>query len=128
MSYQVTTAQARKDIARARLGEIPLPKITHIAFGTGGHRPGDVLTPVKPSETATSLEQEVARYPIVSAVLKNDTTVEYKTVIPKGELSGVVLTEQALVDENGKIVAIKTFGAKKKEAEDEFTFTWDEDF
>ncbi|ALA68842.1 hypothetical protein GT50_00600 [Geobacillus stearothermophilus 10] len=128
MSYQVTTLQARKDMARARLGQIPLPRITHIAFGTGGHLPGDVLTPVKPSETATSLEQEVARFPIASAVLKNDTTVEYKVVIPKGALSGVVLTEQALIDQNGKVVAIKTFGAKKKEPEDEFTFTWEEDF
>ncbi|WP_435924808.1 phage tail-collar fiber domain-containing protein [Paenibacillus sp. DYY-L-2] len=128
MSFQVTMLQARKDMARARLGQIALPKITHIAFGTGGHAPGDVLTPVKPSETATALETEVARYPIASATLINDTTVQYKVVIPKGTLNGVVLTEQALIDQNGKVVAIKTFGAKKKEPEDEFTFTWDEDF
>lgn len=128
MSYQVTTLQARKDMARARLGQIALPRITHIAFGTGGHLPGDVLTPVRPLETAIALETEVARYPIAAAVLKNDTTVEYKVVIPKGTLNGVVLTEQALIDENAKVVAIKTFGAKKKEPEDEFTFTWDEDF
>jgi len=128
MSFQVTTRQARKDMARARLGQITMPKVTHIAFGTGGHTPGDVLTPVMPLDTATALEEEVARYPIVSAALVNDTTVQYKVIIPKGALNGVVLTEQALVDENGKTVAIKTFGAKKKEPEDEFTFTWDEDF
>ncbi|PZM64864.1 phage tail protein [Paenibacillus dendritiformis] len=128
MSFQVTTRQARKDMARARLGQIAMPRVTHIAFGTGGHQPGDVLTPVQPLETATALETEVARYPINSAVLKGDTTVVYTVVIPKGTLPGVAITEQALIDQNGKVVAIKTFGAKVKEPEDEFTFVWNEDF
>ncbi|NHM25472.1 hypothetical protein G7K71_08685 [Desulfofundulus sp. TPOSR] len=124
----VTTKQARIDMARARAGEIVLPQVTHIAFGTGGHEPGDVTKPIPPSENDTALEQEVIRVPIASRTRINETTVRYKVSLAGDQANGMPLTEAGLIDSNGRLVARKTFGAKVKEPDVSMDFEWDEEF
>lgn len=123
---EVTTTQARTDFAKARAGEIPLPKITHMALGTGGHQLGDVTKPVPPNPDAISLEAEVLRK--VVTVTRNVTAVNYKCEIGPLEANGVIFTEAALIDQNGKVVAFKTFGGKTKENDVSLSFDWDENF
>lgn len=124
----VTTKQARIDMAKARNGEIPLPQVTHIAFGTGGHQVGDVTKPVSPSENDTALEHEVIRVPVVTKTRINDTTVRYTVSLTGNQADGQALTEAGLIDGNSKLVARKTFGAKVKEPDVTMDFEWDEEF
>jgi len=124
---EVTTTQARIDMARARKGEIPLPKITHIAFGTGGHAPGDPYTPLSPSPDDTQLENEVLRK-TVTVSLPIATTIRYTAEILSSDgIDGTIITEAGLLDENGTLVARKTFPGKEK-TDLNLKFDWDEVF
>lgn len=61
---EVTTTQGRIDLAKVRAGEIPIPKITHIALGTGGHQPGDPTKPVPPLPTRLPLKVRFYESPL----------------------------------------------------------------
>lgn len=124
----VATMLSRISMAKARNGEAPLPQITHIAFGTGGHEGGDITEPVKPSQDDTQLENEVLRKPIASAERITDTTVRYTVTLGEGEGNGYALTEMGLIDSNGELAARKTMGAKTKEPDVEMEFYFDEEF
>lgn len=126
--YHITTKRAREDICRARMGEIALPRVTHIVFGTGGHAPGDIKTPLPIDPDATGLEKPILTKPILSATKINSTTIEYLARLGAGEADGEAITEAALQDENGNIVAIKRFGAKTKDPDTEYDFKWQEYF
>lgn len=126
--YYITTKQARKDICRARMGEIDLPRVTHIVFGTGGHDPDDITKPLPIDPDAIGLEAPVLTKAIASATKINDTTIEYLAILGAGDADGAAITEAALQDENGNIVAIKRFGAKTKDPDTEYDFKWEEFF
>lgn len=126
--YQITTKKAREDICAARMGLIVLPQVTHIVFGTGGHEPGDIKTPLPIDPDATGLETPILTKPILSATQIDSLTIAYTAALGDGEADGEAITEAALQDENGSIVAIKRFGAKTKDPDTEYDFIWEEYF
>lgn len=123
---EVTTTQGKIDLARARAGEIPMPQITHMALGTGGHVAGDPTTPVPPDPGQTELDNEVLRKPVT--VTRVDNTVKYSIELGETEGNGEVITEAGLIDNNGALVAVKTFGGKTKEVDTTLVLDWTEDF
>lgn len=123
---EVTTTQGKIDLARARAGEIPIPKITHIALGTGGHEPGDPTKPVPPSPDQLALENEILRKPV--SIERTGNVNRYWIELGKDEANGQVITEEGLIDENGTLVAVKTFGGKTKEIDTTLVFDWYENF
>lgn len=104
----------------------PLPVITHIAFGSGGVNASN--EPIAPSETQTALNAEIARYPVDSVTYPEETTARYAVTIPKGDLTGEIINEAALVDSEGDVAAIKTMYSKQKDEGVSFTFEFDDEF
>ena len=110
------TSGARSDLA----------PITQIAFGDGGVDSGG--DPIQPVNTATELNNEVARYDIDGVSYPVGTTARYTVTIEETALSGVEISEAGIVDSVGGLCAIKTFYVKRKDTGVSFTFTFDDEF
>lgn len=111
---------------RIKLCAIASDTITHIAFGDGGvDSNGD---PIMPLETQTSLNNEIARYPIDGVEYPVDTTARYTVEIPKNDLVGMKISEAAIVDKDGALCAIKTMYVKQKDDGVSFIFNFDDEF
>ena len=119
------TNKGREKLAKAQAGDIALSAITHIAFGTGGHAPGDVIVPVAPDPAAATLENEVIRKAVESHTFTSPSIMRYSCKLLKADVNGQVITEAGLIDSQGDLIAIKTFGGKVKENDTEFWFDWD---
>lgn len=122
----VTTDVARKKLVRARAGEIVLPPIVQMAFGRGGVDSDDSV--LEPSSTQTSLNDEIIRKPIESFSFPVETTCRYVCRLLRGELGGEAISEVGLVDQEGDVVAIKTFSKKGKDSDMEMVFEIDDEF
>lgn len=105
---------------------IAMPKITHIALGTGGVDANG--EPLVPSETQTALNQQVGEYEIESVTYPVETTARYTITIPENELVGEAISEVGLVDEQGNLCAVKNMYVKRKDEGVTFTFTFDDEF
>lgn len=117
----VTTILAKKNMLLARAGEQPLPRITAMAFGVRGiNEDGKV---VEPDERQNELLHEVLRKDIDGYEVVNDTKISYNCTLEENELAGERISEIALVDENGDLVAIKNFTAKGKDEDWKMIFT-----
>ena len=103
-----------------------IPKISHIAFGDEGL--DESGQPLDPTEFQQALHHEVGRYPIDQVEHPKDTTNRYTVTIPETELNGSMLSEMALVDEDGGLAAIKNFLPKGKDEDVRFTFEFDDEF
>lgn len=68
------------------------------------------------------------RYTPTSIEIVGETIVRYTIVIPESDLSGVAINEMALVDNSGKICAVKTFHNKVKDENVKFTFQFDDEY
>lgn len=123
----VITRARRVNLAKITSGAVStIPKITHIAFGSGGVDEGG--QPIQPLETQTALNNEVARYEIDKVENPIDTTNRYTVTIPENDLNGKNINEIALIDEEGVLAAIKTFLSKGKDEDVKFTFQFDDEF
>lgn len=123
----VITRARRVNLAKITRGAVTtIPKITHIAFGSGGV--DEDGQPIQPLETMTALNNEVARYEIDKVETPVETTNRYTVTIPETDLNGVNINEMALVDEDGVLAAVKTFLNKGKDGDVEFTFQFDDEF
>ena len=123
----VITHHRRVNLAKITRGEVEtIPKITHIAFGSGGV--DESGQPIQPLETMTALNNEVGRYEIEKVETPLDTTNRYTVTIPESDLNGVNINEMALVDAEGQLAAVKTFLNKGKDGDVEFTFQFDDEF
>lgn len=120
MANSVTTTLGRSKLAQARSGNIALPQITHMAFGSGGVDAENV--PIQPLESNTTLGNELTRKPISSYSFPVTTTCTYRCVLEKAELVDENINEIALIDEDGDLIAIKTFTNKTKDADMEMVF------
>ena len=107
---QIITVTARKNMVRARAGEIQLPKIVGFVFGDGGVDESGNIIPL--SETDSTLGNELLRK-------KYDG---YECTLTEEELAGKEISEIGLYDANGDIVNIKRFSAKGKDADLAMTF------
>lgn len=103
-----------------------LPKITHIALGTGGvNEDGE---PLIPSDTQTSLNNQVGQYEIEPVAYPEETTARYTITVPEHELVGEKISEAGLIDEVGNLCAIKNMYVKQKDEGVTFSFTFDDEF
>lgn len=89
--------------------------ISQIAVGTGGHVPGDKTIPVRPTESDTSLEAELAKKTIATITQPAVNQVEFTVTFLSGEATGD-LTEAGLLSSNDLLVARVTFGVISKGA------------
>lgn len=121
MSEAVTLDAFRARLAAHMAGEAAAPVITHMAFGRGGHTAANAPKPVDASRT--TLFDERLRKPVQSIVRPQPTWVEAKGVITESELNGETISEAALVDAAGNLIAMKTFAPKVKEADERIEIT-----
>lgn len=126
MAQGVITLKAREDFAKAHAGDMTLPRITQMAFGNGGlDTEGN---PIAITGEEVALKNELLRKAIDSHSYPETTTCRYTVRLDKIELANQVISEQGLFDENGNLVAYKTFLGKGKDDDMEFIFDMDEIF
>ena len=122
----IITKKARKKLLQARAGDITLPKIIGMAFGSGGvDTSGNVIAPLENQET---LKAELLRKPVRGHSFIGETTCRYECTLSESELAGQYISEIGLYDAEGDIVCIKTFTKKGKDSEIEKTYTLDDVF
>ena len=72
----IITKKARKKLLQARAGDITLPKIIGMAFGSGGvDTSGNVIAPLENQET---LKAELLRKPVRGHSFIGETTCRYE--------------------------------------------------
>lgn len=126
MADAVVTLAARKKMVRARAGEINLPPIAGMAFGTGGVDASG--TPIIPSVSDMGLKNEIFRKAVDSHTFTDDTTCRYLCTLSVSECADENISEIGLYDTEGDIIAIKTFKSKGKDPDIEMTFRVDDIF
>ena len=112
----VITKIRRKKMAEASHTTGTVAKITHIALGSG-----------VPLAENVALKKEVVRKPYTSSTKTSDTSYEYTIKLEEDELVGTFISEMALIDEDGDVVAFSNFLAKGKD-ETEVTFTIEDNY
>jgi hypothetical protein len=127
MANSVTALKARKKFAQAHGTTGTLPRVVQMAFGDGGTDESGPLPPNGAIDPLT-LGNELLRKPLESVSYPVPTTVRFTGKLLEGELNGVNVSEIALIDEAGDVVAVKTFSGKGKDAESELVFEWNEEF
>lgn len=126
MADAVITLVARKKMVLARAGKIALPKIVGVAFGSGGvDAGGNVITP---TSGQVGLNRELLRRPVDGYSFLSDTKCRYECTLAEGELAGEYISEAALYDEDGDLVAIKNFLPKGKDSDMEMVIQIDDEF
>lgn len=126
MASGVITKVGREKLCKAHAGIAALPKITKMAFGSGGiGADGNVIGT---TGEEVSLRHELLRKEIDAVAFPEATTGRYSVRLGKAELAGEKISEQALVDEEEDIIAYKTFLEKGKDDDMEFVFDMDEIF
>ncbi|EOS24127.1 hypothetical protein C806_02169 [Lachnospiraceae bacterium 3-1] len=125
MGNSVITVIARKKMALARKGEIRLPCIAGIALGDGGEVDGEIRTPLPENIT---LFNEIIRKPYAVCNKISEISYRYRIDLAREELAGKTINEMALYDEEGDLLAIRTFVGKPKEDDMEMGFEFDDIF
>lgn len=121
----VITKIRRKKMAEASHTTGTVAKITHIALGSGGvNADGTVIVPLAEN---VALKKEAVRKPYTSSTKTSDTSYEYTIKLEEDELVGTFISEMALIDEDGDVVAFSNFLAKGKD-ETEVTFTIEDNY
>ena len=128
MADGVITKVGRKKLCMAHSGDADLPKIVKMAFGDGGVTSDGAVIDTTGDETA--LKNELLKKDIESHTYVNEgqTTCRYKVTLEKTELANKTISEQGLFDEEGDLIAYKTFLPKGKDGDMEFIFEMDEIF
>lgn len=128
MADGVITKVGRKKLCMAHSGDADLPKIVKMAFGDGGVTSEGAVIDTTGDETA--LKNELLKKDIESHTYVNEgqTTCRYKVTLEKTELANKTISEQGLFDEEGDLIAYKTFLPKGKDGDMEFIFEMDEIF
>lgn len=115
MSNTTATITGREKLAKARAGIAPLAKAAYIALGDGG-------ADKTPAETATELYNEIIRKPITMPTFPATTTARYPIKLETNECAGIAFNEIGLFDDDGELIAIKTFSPKQKDDDMEMVF------
>ncbi len=128
MATAVITETGRKKLCKAHAGDISLPKISKIAWGNGGVDEEGTPKATTGKEIGLYnqlLEKEIESH---SYPVEEETTCRYTGTIEKGELTGESISEMGLFDEEGDLVAYKTFLPKGKDEDVPMEFNMDEVF
>ncbi|MBM0064920.1 phage tail-collar fiber domain-containing protein [Alkalicoccobacillus gibsonii] len=119
-----TTIYAREQMAKARASGSRITKNTHIALGEGGT--DSAGNPIVPTGNEQSLKNQLIRKPIEKSTFIAPATMRYEITLSESELVGRNINEMALVDEAGKLTAIRTMYSKRKDGDMEFGFEIDD--
>jgi Phage-related tail fibre protein len=129
MEKAIVTKIGREKLCKAHAGDITLPKITHMAFGDGGI--SDENIELKPTGSETALYNELLKkeldghsYPDSD----NLTTCRYTATLGIGECTGKYISEIGLYDEEGDLIALRTFLPMGKTEDIPLSFDMDEVF
>lgn len=128
MATAVITVIGKKKLCKAHAGDLTLPKIAKMAWGDGGV--DEEGTPKMTTGNETALYSELLKKDIESHSYPNEdeTTCRYVGTIAIGELTGENISEMGLFDEDGDLVAYKTFLPKGKDEDIPMEFNMDEVF
>lgn len=126
MAVGVMTVKGREKICKAHAGDLTLPQITYMAFGSGGVNEGGSV--IETTGNETELGKELLRKTISSHSFIQPATMRYTVRIEKAELANQSISEMGLFDSEGDLVAYKTFLPKGKDGDMEFEFNMDEIF
>jgi len=124
MSTTKTTVYAREQMARARANGSRITKNTHIVLGDGGTDAAG--NPIEPTGREQSLKNQLTRKTIESATFIPPATTRYAITLSENELAGRIINEMALMDDAGKLTAIRTMFDKKKDGDMQFLFEIDD--
>ena len=119
MSNTTMTVRGREKLCKAHAGELVLPCIKWIAFGTGGVDENRQPLPVT-GEEQYRMELEHS-FPI-------PTTCEYLSILEKTDLPNTYISEMGLFDEEEELVMYATFLEKGKDEDMRFEFRTQEVF
>lgn len=109
----VITILRRKKMAEATNSTGKLAKAKWIALGSGGvDSQGDVILPI---ESANKLVKEVIKKEITKSVKTSETSYEYSIELSADEVVGSFISELALIDEEGDVIAFSNFLSKGKD-------------
>lgn len=128
MAQGVITEIGRKKLCKAHAGDLVLPAITQMAFGSGGvDTDGNMI---ETTGTETALKAELLKKGLSSHSYTDgkETTCRYTVRLEKTELANKSISEQGLFDVDGDLIAYKTFLPKGKDDDMEFIFDMDEVF
>ena len=110
----IITALRRRKMAEATNLTGQIAKAKWIALGSGGaDSQGGVISP---DETVKSLANEKIRKEIIKSKKTSDTSYEYYIELSESELVGEYISELALIDEDGDIIALSNFLPKGKDS------------
>lgn len=127
MAESVITKLAKSKMLKIRAGIISsFPKITGVAFGDGAATSGGIRIPL---ETDTELQHELLRQKIDKYTLSDDElSVLYECTLADEVLGGEKINEAALYDEDGDLVAIRSFSDKNKDNDIAMGFNFTDSF
>lgn len=91
-----------------------MPQITHVAFGGGGHEADGTARYPKASETA--LTEEYLRKAVTQIYNESTDSITVIGELGEYELPDHEISEAALFDDDGDMVAVMCFEKRKKEA------------
>lgn len=126
MAGTIVTTIAKKKMVQARAGIAPLPKIIGMVFGDGGVDAMGSVIPHTPDQN--TLHHELLRKNIDGHEVLSDTSIRYVCTLAKDELANEYISECGLYDEDGDIVAMKSFLRKGKDDDMECVFECDDTF
>lgn len=120
-----TSLVRRSKMAEASNNTGVLAKAKWIALGTGGiDENGEVITPLVEN---TQLKKEIIRKEYYSSYKASSTSYQYVIRLDEDELVGQSISEIALVDEEGDVIAFANINPKYKDAT-QVEFTIEEKF
>ena len=125
MSNTTMTVRGREKLCKAHAGEMALPCIKWIAFGTGGVDENRQPLPVTGEEVA--LREEQYRMELEHS-FPIPTTCEYLSILEKTDLPNTYISEMGLFDEEEELVMYATFLEKGKDEDMRFEFRTQEVF
>ncbi|MED0688042.1 MULTISPECIES: hypothetical protein [Anoxybacillus] len=127
MANTVTTIKAREKFAKAHAGIAPLPPITHVGWGNGGHDP-DTRMPIMPTADVNVIPGEIMRKEIKGFEFPIPTTLRVFVDLLFSESGENEISCCGLYDAEGDLVAWKTFKPKPMDEETTLEIDWDEQF
>lgn len=104
-SIIITTTIGRHKMAQAHIGDITLPAITQIGFGTGGHDEG-TGDPTTPDPAAVIVPGEIVRKNIDSYSYPDATTVSILGVLETTEGNDNSISAYGLYDSSGDLIVL----------------------
>lgn len=118
------TLTGKEKLVKAHAGDITLPKIKYIGYGSGGVDEHDQVIESTGQETA--LRKELLRKEVEGHTYSARNSCEYLSKLTEAEAAGEYLSEIGLFDEEDDLVAYHTFMKKGKDGNMVFKFSMSE--